>query len=52
MFTAWELTKAACRMIEMFTGMGLKMFTGGEGIYTGQSLFAYQKRRLTVAAKT
>ena len=40
---AWGLTKASCRMIEMFTGRGLKMFTRGEGMYTGRSLIYYQK---------
>ncbi len=44
MFTAWGLTKAACRMIEMFTGRGLKMFTRGEGMYTGLSLICLPKR--------
>jgi hypothetical protein len=53
MFAAWGLTKAACRMIEMFTGRGLKMFTRGEGIYTGRSLILFAKKgRLTDAAKT
>jgi hypothetical protein len=44
MFTAWGLTKAACRMIEIFTGRGLKMFTRGEGMYTGCSLISLPKR--------
>jgi hypothetical protein len=43
-FMAWGLTKAACRMIEMFTGRGLKMFTRGEGMYTGRSLICLLKR--------
>jgi hypothetical protein len=41
---AWGVTKAACRMIEMFTGRGLKMFTRGEGMYTGRSLICLPKR--------
>jgi hypothetical protein len=41
---AWGLTKAACRMIEMFTGRELKMFTRGEGMYTGRSLICLPKR--------
>jgi hypothetical protein len=44
MFTAWGLTKAACRMIDMFTGRGLKMFTSGERMFTGQSLIFLPKR--------
>jgi hypothetical protein len=49
----WELTKAACRMREMFTGRRLKMYTIGEGVYTGQGLKLFtEKVRRTVVAKT
>ncbi len=44
MFTAWGLTKAACRMIKMFTERGLIFFTRGEGMYTGRSLICLLKR--------
>ncbi len=51
MFTAWGLTKAAYRMIEMFTGRGLKMFTRGEGMYTGWSLICLPKGEIDCCCK-
>ncbi len=53
MFTTWGLTKGACRMREMFTGIKLKMFTKGEGMYTGRGLKLFtEKMRWMVAAKS
>jgi hypothetical protein len=53
MFTTWELTKAAHRTREMFMGRRLKVFTKGEGMYTGWGLKLFtEKVRWIVAAKT
>ncbi len=53
MFTTWGLTKAACRMTELFVGRRLKIFTIGEGMYTGLGLKLFtEKVGWTIAAKT